>query len=60
MKRKCNNCVYRDNCKETIPCEDFYPVDDDYPTDRMVERMIEDSRSEYEDAWRSYINEFAH
>ena len=60
MKRKCDNCVYRDNCKETTPCEDFYPVDDNYPTDRMVEKMIEDGRSEYEDAWRSYINEFAH
>lgn len=58
MKRKCNNCVYKENCCEATPCEDFYPLDGDLLTDDVVERIVEDGRSEFESAWREYINEF--
>lgn len=58
MKHKCNNCVYKENCSESTPCEDFYPLDGDLLTDDVVERIVEDGRSEFESAWREYINEF--
>lgn len=58
MKHKCNNCVYKENCSEATPCEDFYPLDGDLLTDDVVERIVEDGRSEFESAWREYINEF--
>lgn len=58
MKRKCNNCVYKESCSKATPCEDFYPLDGDLLTDDVVERMVEDGRSEFESAWREYINEF--
>lgn len=58
MKRKCNNCVYKENCGETTPCEDFYPADEDALTDAVVERLVEDGRGEFEIAWREYIYEF--
>lgn len=58
MKRKCNNCVYKESCSETTPCEDFYSLDGDLLTDDALERMVEDGRSEFESAWREYINEF--
>lgn len=44
MKRKCNNCVYKENCSEATPCEDFYPLDGDLLTDDVVERIVEDGR----------------
>ena len=58
MKRKCNNCVYKESCSETTPCEDFYPLDGDLLTGDAVERMVENGRSEFESAWCEYINEF--
>ena len=58
MKHKCNNCVYKENCSGATPCEDFYPLDGDLLTDDVVERIVEDGRSEFESAWREYINEF--
>jgi len=48
MKHKCNNCVYKENCSEATPCEDFYPLDGDLLTDDVVERIVEDGRSEFE------------
>lgn len=58
MKRKCNNCVYKENCRETTPCEDFYPLDGDLMTDDVVERMVKSGRSDFKAAWREYVKEF--
>lgn len=58
MSHKCENCVYNETCRETTSCEDFYPADGNTLTDAVVERLVEDGRSEFEIAWRAYIYEF--
>ena len=58
MTRKCNNCVYKENCGETTPCEDFYPLSEDLLADEDIERMVENGRYDFATAWNEYINEF--
>ena len=58
MKKICKNCYFGNHCNGGEACEEFHPLGSDYITDEEIETMIEYGRIEFEDAWRSYIDEF--
>ncbi|MBQ8135333.1 MAG: hypothetical protein IJ192_13165 [Clostridia bacterium] len=59
MVERCCDCYYYDKCSGKNPCGYFDPVAnaDEYEDDR-IEKLISDSRDEFDSAWRGYIEEY--
>lgn len=55
--RRCSNCYFGDKCRSNQACEDYSPIIDE-PTDAEVEKMIEDGRETFYEAWNEYISEY--
>lgn len=49
--RDCDNCMWRDQCQSDEPCDHFSP------TIECMERLAEQFRPEYIEAWAAYLRE---
>lgn len=57
MNTQCNRCIFFDTCPALLyRCDDFYPSNQQ--DDGMLERVIEDGRSEFYKEWIPYVLDY--
>lgn len=52
-KKKCNTCLFRDNCHPVENCNHYSPLDDEFDEDRYIEERRQDFYKE----WEKYLGE---
>lgn len=58
MTRRCQDCIWCEDCKDKRPCRDFSPANED-AYDMMLEKIIESERASYYEEWQVYVDEYA-